>query len=903
MGNQLERAQKLETQAENAPGFAESALSELGNRSVQSLTDVGDRFKKSTDGLVAQAVQDSALFRYGLVTVEGLAYTVPGVLNGVYHNLSNLPELGFKVGVAATIGVGLRLALPEKGAARALVGTTMGVFFLRDAWRPFSQAYSQVSAAKDLDSVDKAARQMGDGLGLFAVDSFIGIKVGKFAEGMTGSALKSTLGPKDFAQFEQSKEVFWNSDKYLWGRGLNAVARGADQVSGAIAERLVARQQRQPVPVDEAMRRVDEAGRSAQQSFEDGGFYKYGPKTGTGERVNFSDYVDALLRGEKPGEPKGAPEPVVDIKPLFGKGGTGVKVVSGADVDALVGPKPAAGAPPPGSTISSEFDAANVAKLANHAQHVQKAWSDEMVQIADLRDGFQSPIISLSDRTRAGALLGPEYDASTKQLVDLANQMQTAKHVEEAGLVLDLHAKAALQHQMRHPGVQDLNMFAEELHGTFLKGLRKAGVSDKVLAGTVPSRVTIANDQGSGNFTIPNIDGVIDRPVTLFPRNQTGLLSVFAGINRHEQLGHDHVYGDLARFPKEFRDKLVVDAVRNAMSGAKIEDRDVNVPVLGPLKKSEFFKRVLMAEANENTADIVGTATGGPDTALSLGVLLQSLRKGGQLETRNVLGSQFEDFVEAHGIDRWRIKLCAEVMRQLANGDQDVLKMAGALDTYAAKASGGGTDYLWASTDKPGEAVRIPMQEWDAVIPHIVKAQLETPLEALEGKNFRAVLPQLAPIVKKIDLLATQISDSVQAGSNKLTVPFDKNEYTIGQVFSSGLLGWLRSTARGEDAGRSLGLIGQISEGIRAEYRQGNPHVVEPAPPLAIGAVRGPAPVRIAADWTGRVIGKQTALRNATARYATHMGSAATFLMIEDVLRKEKAAAQSGQKAADQPGH
>jgi hypothetical protein len=308
-----------------------------------------------------------------------------------------------------------------------------------------------------------------------------------------------------------------------------------------------------------------------------------------------------------------------------------------------------------------------------------------------------------------------------------------------------------------------------------------------------------------------------------------------------------------------------------------------------------------MAEANENTADIVGTATGGPDSALSLGVLLQSLRKGGQLETRNVLGSRFEDFVEPHGIDRWRIKLCAEVMRQLANGDKDVLKMADGLDTYAAKASRGGSDYVWASTDKPGEAVSIPMREWDAVIPHIVKAQLETPLEALEGKTFRAVLPQLPPIVKKIDLLATQISDSVQKGSSSLTVPFDKSDYTIGQVFSAGLLGWLRSTARGEDAARSLGLIGQISEGIRAEYRQGNPHAVEPAPPVAVPAVRGPAPVRIAADWTGRVIGKQTALRNATARYATHMGSAATLLMIEDMLRKQRAA--SGQSPVNQSGN
>src|SRR5262249_31611207 len=154
-------------------------------------------------------------------------------------------------------------------------------------------------------------------------------------------------------------------DKYLWGRGLNAVARSADKISGAVAERLVARQQSRQVPVDEAMKRVDEAGRAAKQSFEDGGFYKYGPKMQTGERVNFSGCVDELLRGEKPSEPTGAPEPVVDPRPLFGPKAPAVKRAAGVDVDGLVGDgKPAEARPtapaPGGPGTTSEFDAANV---------------------------------------------------------------------------------------------------------------------------------------------------------------------------------------------------------------------------------------------------------------------------------------------------------------------------------------------------------------------------------------------------------------------------------------------------------------------------------------------------------------------------------------------------------------
>ena len=884
-------------------GFPESTAAELLSTPVEKITELGTKFKKKADETLSSVVENSSLARYGLVTVEGLAYTVPGVVNAVYHNLSNLPETSFKVATAATIGLGLRLAMPEKGAARALVGTTMGYFFVRDAIRPFVEAYKDVGDAKDLSTIHKSARKMGNGLGLFAVDSYIGVKVGKWAEAGTGYALKSTLGTKDYLAFENSKELFWNSDKYPIGRGLNWVAKSADRITGALADRLMIKQERQELSLDEQLKRVDEAGKRTKRNREDGEFYKYGPRMVTGEHLSFSEYLDQLLSGEKLTEPKGAKSTKPDAT-TFNKAETEPKILMLADPGTPPGDsippqleirRPEAKIPaetkaplPPMVTgqTAVEYDPSNLAKLAQHAQRVQKAWGDEAVQIADVKDSFQSPVISISDATRNGALLGPEYNHSMGQLVALAQQIQNSQHLQEAGPVLDLHARAALQHQMKVPGVMDLNMFAEELHGVFLRGLRKAGVSDAVLSGKVPSRVTISNDGGSGNFTIPNIDGVIERPVTVFPRNQTGLLGVFAGINRHEQLGHDHVYGDLARFPQELRETLIGNAVKNAMEHAKIDDVDLAVPGLGTIKKSEFFKKLLIAEANENTADIVGTATGGADTALSLGILLQSLRKGGQLETRNVMGSQFADFFEPHGIDRWRIKQAAEVIRQLSNGDEAGLNIANALDSYAHQASRAGDSYIWASTDHPGQSVSIPMSEWDGVIQHIVKAQLDTPLEALESKAFRAILPDLPPIMKKIDALGTYMADSVKAGSDKLTIPFDKAEFTIGQVFSAGLVAWMRATAQGEDPARALGLINKISDGLRSQYRDGNPHAVTVAP-STLDAVRT-SPLKVASNFTGRVIQTQPDLRLASARYATHMGSASTYLLMEDILRAHR---------------
>ncbi len=95
-------------------------------------------------------------------------------------------------------------------------------------------------------------------------------------------------------------------------------------------------------------------------------------------------------------------------------------------------------------------------------------------------------------------------------------------------------------------------------------------------------------------------------------------------------------------------------------------------------------------------------------TPLSLGVLPQSLRPRGVLETRNVYGSEFgPDMFEPHGLDRWRIKLSAQVLRHLSKGDKLIHEQADALDSYAHKASRPGTDYVFASTDQPGQTITL----------------------------------------------------------------------------------------------------------------------------------------------------------------------------------------------------
>src|SRR5947209_2464920 len=113
----------------------------LADITTHPLKDVGkvtDSFSKTINDAVDSVVKHSAVARIGVVAVEGLAYTVPGLLHGIEHDVTHLPETGVKLGSAAAIGMLFRLALPEAGAAKALAGTAMGGMFLYDGAKPFA---------------------------------------------------------------------------------------------------------------------------------------------------------------------------------------------------------------------------------------------------------------------------------------------------------------------------------------------------------------------------------------------------------------------------------------------------------------------------------------------------------------------------------------------------------------------------------------------------------------------------------------------------------------------------------------------------------------------------------------------------------------------------------------------
>ena len=79
------------------------------------------------------------------------------------------------------------------------------------------------------------------------------------------------------------------------------------------------------------------------------------------------------------------------------------------------------------------------------------------------------------------------------------------------------------------------------------------------------------------------MEELLRRAIALFPRNQSELVSVFAAINFHENLGHDHLYPLIALITKqvakeqlgkvmndEYRLNVIMTAVKEAFSKSNI---------------------------------------------------------------------------------------------------------------------------------------------------------------------------------------------------------------------------------------------------------------------------------------------------------------------------------------------
>lgn len=567
--------------------------------------------------------------------------------------------------------------------------------------------------------------------------------------------------------------------------------------------------------------------------------------------------------------------------------------------------------PPPRPT--GDMTGANVGDMAVAMRKVTGAVTKEDIAVAQAKEDIAGPV---SSTMRSGnAPLDQGHFSNNELLLGLTDQIKSADDYRSAGMLLDHFRTANNQLEIAARGdkgglnqITDLNQFSRSVHALMLKALDDLGIPRDVLRGSNSPLFTIRDSDGAGPYTIPAIkDGRTGKPVTdaavvTYPREYQGLEGVHtSGVYPHE-LGHDLIYGDLLRFPTEVRDRILTDRiVGDAMKANGIADVEVQVPgsPTGTMKKSELFVQLLKAQANENTADMFGTSVD-PNTGLSLATLLGSLRKPsnaapngpGLLETRSMYGSKMVDAdmgntlgVEPHGIDRWRLKLSAQTLRELAGKDpaaKPVLEYADKLDSLSDAMSRPGTQYVWANADQPGSFVAVTAKEFDAIIPALVDAQFNTPLEALNGHTLKQLAPNMVERFNRVEALSTQMAEAVVKGQTTMPA-FDKSGYRIEEVFSAGLSGWMKAVQRNAENGGNLSAealmarINTLSESLRAQYRNDAPETILTSPPqnqpitARIGNLAY-KPVGVLARWTGQMAEGQPRLRERFAEWTPRIG-------------------------------
>lgn len=842
------RSQEVLMGGNDAKDAQPNALQAQANDLLLNVRPEGDRVQNilranGLDGKVAPVdpkttaldhiVENNRLARLGLLTVEGAGYAVPGVVNTALHDITHPVQAIEKGSTALALGVAMRIALPKAGAARAAAATAFTYFMVRDAAVPVAKGFSEAWDAKDHAQVNAAAQKMGDGLGMFAWDSYWGMKIAMHGERLGEKGMKGILGEQKFNAFETAKGDYLGSDKYFFGRQINRLGNAVDKGTQTLADKLSGRlnsAKENPLTFEQKMAKAQEAHGEYEGILHSHNMHKHGIRTTDGKEIGFDQTIGIFLAGKDPR--KMTSEQISEF--VKAEGEAAAAKPKPADATA----KPTDNTPVPGSTpelaarIAAEVNPKNIELLAKMAKDEMNKLTDEQQQVIDLVEGSVGPVhAALNPNHKA---LDPGYREWLTQMVGLANEVGgDTQKLQQVAPLFFRGRDAAIGQMSADLGptganVHSMNLFSLELYtGSKTRMNQKNIPADEVLSAKNPPLNLVARDNGAGPHTIPEIQGVWDVDLVQWPRNMQSLRMLRAGINGHEN--NHNQYGGIMRFPDSIREQVINGTVRKALGDKSGEM--VDVPGHGKMSKLDLVIGILKAQANENTADIGGAAYTGPNGGTTLGVLLQALRQDGKLETRNVFGKEMASAenpmgIEVHSIDTFRPKLIAEVLRQRGEGDPLIMEYAKQLDAYAEVGSRGEKDYVWASIDNPGQKITISRAELDAVIPHLVSAQLNTPLDALKGKTFADILPHLPTEMKKMDQLSNLMVDAIVNKKPLESIPFNTQDYTMIQLQNSAMPTALRLMDKGMTAEQVNAEVNRVSDFLEMQFHtKGDPHI------------------------------------------------------------------------------
>jgi len=729
---------------------------------------------------VDKEIDESAAFRRALAFGEGLGYAVPGAVKAVVHDVSHPVELLEKGAMAASIGVGMRVLLPQSGAGKAIVGAVMGYYMVKDAVQPIIRGWDEAGKAKNIDEVHGAAQRIGDGLGAFAWDAYLGSKIGLKAEKYTASALDLGLGRARFSQFEKLKV---DVDSKFITRPLDIVlsplTKASQWTEAKLAEKYKNSAARQSEPDMEVVRTKI-------------------------KQIEAHDHNHSVIAS-------------VDVS----------RVGDGSVSTVL----PPTSSRPYLTRAEQEINVANYTKLMLMNRDHMQAWTDKRILVEDAKERLVGPVHAAI--TPSYKKMDAGYILPRNQMMGIASKVKSEEDLQAVLPIFSRFSMAAVQHisdglSSTAALKYQMDLMAMETHTALVRNMVRAGIDPKVvLRSKNPSIFSISHDGGFGPHTMKQVDQVWNVDHVLYSRKMVDTRSVTAsGIYQHE-LGHDQ-YGGILKFDKSIRDEVINGAIAKGL-GARASDK-IFVPGQGLVTKQHLLEAVFKAQAEENTADIWGAAWAGHNTGGSVGILLQTVR-GGMLELQGGWGAKYKSEenpfgFQVHAIDALRPKIVAATMRARSNGDARVLEQANALERYADEASGQG-DYVFSDKDNAAAKITIPRRDMEDVIPHLIDAQLHTRLTALQGHSFSEILPDLPANMAKMDILADLMVDAIVKKKKPSEIPFDVSQYSIIQVFGAGLPAASRlvSPKIGMDAVEANNAVNIMSDYLRGQYHANDPHI------------------------------------------------------------------------------
>jgi hypothetical protein len=491
--------------------------------------------------------------RLGQVSAEGVLYTLPGVYHAILRDLdpANWKETGMKILGAGAMGVAMRLALPEAGAVRAIAGTAMAAFFVKDAAAPIVRAWQDVTTQRGDAALHGAAQRMGDGIGSFLVDGYIVGKVGEFTGSMT-PRLAERYMPRQWAALEGWKNNYLGPDSTV-GVGLAGAIDYVDAKFKALGETLnPSRPEFKDLSAEEIKSSIAASQLALSRETYSNEIYARGLRDRDGRLLGFERSINLLLDGIDPqtvsadstdGLPArslSAPAAEAEVEglhaPSSGKGrgaasrsrGARAENSSGAEKSAGVAEKSArvaeksAGAAESTNPVADYLNADTMGKLAETIKKERARINDVDAQIGS---GLNSSIDVVYLATRSDyKALDPRYGRAQQAMVNLSSQIGDIKHlVKYTSQINMLKAGLVQAHAQNFDAegkmVARLNRYAAEDLGNYVHKMVEAGIdpAKAMPQDPTPPLMVLSDDQvPSGmNPTTGEMTTIHEGPVTI----------------------------------------------------------------------------------------------------------------------------------------------------------------------------------------------------------------------------------------------------------------------------------------------------------------------------------------------------------------------------------------------------